>query len=68
MCPADLAPDHARALCPAVRGAVDVCHALAEVELCVLCAVDALELEEADVGVRVALAALVANVAALDVD
>jgi hypothetical protein len=65
MCPAYFTPDHSRSLCLAVRGTVDVRDALAEVPLRVFGAVDALEREEADVGVRVALAALVADVAAL---
>ena len=65
---ADLAPDDADGVRLAAANAVYVGDTLSEVPLRVLCAFDALELEQADVGVRVALATLVANVAALDID
>jgi hypothetical protein len=67
MCSADLAPDHARTGFFAAGNAVNVCDALAEVPLRVLCAVDAFEREEAHVGVGVAFAALVADMAGFDV-
>ena len=65
---ADLAPDHTDWVRLAAADAVDVGDTLSEVPLRILCALDALELEQADVGVGVALATLVANVAALNVD
>lgn len=65
---ADLAPDHANGVRLAAADAVDVGDTLSEVPLRILCVLDALELEQADIGVRVALATLVADVAALDVD
>lgn len=65
---ADLAPDHTDWVRLAAADAVYVGDTLSEVPLRILCALDALELEQADVGVRVALATLVANVAALNVD
>ena len=65
---ADLAPDDADGVRLAAANAVYVGDTLSEVPLRVLCAFDALELEQADVGVRVALATLVANVAALDIE
>ena len=68
MCPADLAPDDPWALGLAAGSAVDVRDALSKVPLRILVAVNALEREKADIGVRVAFAALVADVAALDVD
>ena len=67
MCSANLAPDHARTSLFAAAGAVYVRDALAEIPLRVLCAVDAFEREEAHVGVRVAFAALVADMAGFDI-
>ena len=67
MCPADLAPDHARTILFATCDAVDVRDALAEVPLRVLRVVDTFKREEAHVGVRVAFAALVADMAGFDV-
>lgn len=67
MCPADLAPDHARTILFATCNAVDVRDALAEVPLRVLRVVDTFKREEAHVGVRVAFAALVADMAGFDV-
>jgi len=68
VCPANLAPNDSRSLGLAAGSAVNVCDALSKVPLRIFIAVDALKREEADVGVRVAFAALVADVAALDVD
>ena len=67
MCPADLAPDHTRTFFFAAGNAVDICDALAEIPLRVLRAVDAFKREEAHVGVCVAFAALVADMAGFDV-
>ena len=66
MCPADLAPDHARTILFATCDAVDVRDALAEVPLRVLRVVDTFKREEAHVGVRVAFAALVADMSGFD--
>jgi len=68
VCPANLAPDDSWPLGLAAGSAVYVCDALSKVPLRIFVAVDALEREKADVGVRVAFAALVADMAALDVD
>ena len=65
---ADLSPDDADWVGLAAADAVYVCDALSKIPLRGLCAVDALELEQADLGVGVVLATLVADVAALDVD
>jgi hypothetical protein len=67
MCSANLAPDHARTSLFAAAGTVDIRDALAEIPLRVLRAIDAFEREEAHVGVRVAFAALVADMAGFDI-
>jgi hypothetical protein len=67
MCSANLAPDDARTSLFAAAGTVDVRDALSEIPLRVLRAVNAFEREEAHVGVRVAFAALVADMAGFDV-
>ena len=67
MCPADLAPDHTGTFFFAAGNAVDICDALAEIPLRVLRAVDAFERKKAHVGVCVAFAALVADMAGFNV-
>jgi hypothetical protein len=67
MSPANLAPNHTRTILFATCDAVHVRDTFAEIPLRVLRTVNAFESEEAHVGVRVAFAALVANMAGFDV-
>lgn len=64
----DLAPD-ASDLCTLSfsGGSVDECYSLSKVELCGLCIIDTLNLQQRCVGIGVSLASLVRQVLAFDV-